>query len=241
MGKCSFVAILLWGCLLLGCKDITTRSSTMSDRATNSTHFAVEQSAGNGISKELMDDLSTAIIQGNKKYIDTFLKLNPNLNRLNSLGETPLTLAATLGELEMVKQFINSGAKVNFPNQIGRTPLHKSIIHFQNNESTKIVSFLLKNGADTEILDQNSAPPVYYCLFNLSKPYFDSDVAIKTMKMLSELEVHGAKRSIGFKVPGLDKSRLINQIKEMLKDDIRSLSSNQVELIERIVDEAGGS
>jgi hypothetical protein len=64
------------------------------------------------------------------------------------------------------------------------------------------------------------------------------------MKMLSELEVHGAKRSIGFKVPGLDKNRLINQInqiKEMLKGDIRSLSSNQVELIERIVDEAGES
>ena len=241
MGKCSFAAILLWCCVLLGCKDITTRSSTVSDGATNSNHVAVGQSAGNGISKELMDDLSTAIIQGNKKYIDTFLKLNPNLNRSNSLGETPLTLAATLGELEMVKQFINSGAKVNFQNQFGRTPLHKSIIHFQNNESAEIVSFLLKNGADTEILDQNSAPPVYYCLFNLSKPYFDSDVAMKTMKMLSELEVHGAKRSIGFKVPGLDKNRLINQIKEMLKVDIRSLSSNQVELIERIVDEAGES
>ena len=237
MGKYNFIVILLWGSLLLGCEDITT-SSTMSDGATNSTHVTVEQSAGNGISKELMDDLSTAIIQGNTKYIDTFLKLNSNLNHLNSLGETPLTLAATLGELEMVKQFINSGAKVNFPNQFGRTPLHKSIIHFQNDESTEIVSFLLKNGADTEILDQNSAPPVYYCLFNLSKPYFDSDVAMKSMKMLSELEVHGAKRSIGFKVPGLDKNRLINQIKEMLKGDIRSLSSNKVELIERIVDEA---
>ena len=60
----------------------------MSDGATNSTHVAVEQSAGNGISKELMDDLSTAIIQGNTKYINTFIKLNSNLNRLNSLGET---------------------------------------------------------------------------------------------------------------------------------------------------------
>ena len=117
----------------------------MSDGPTNSTHVAVEQSVGNEISKELIDDLTTAIIQGNTKYINTFLKLNPNLNRLNSLGETPLTLAATLGELEMVKQFINSGAKVNFPNQFGRTPLHKSIIHFQNDESTEIVSFLLKN------------------------------------------------------------------------------------------------
>ena len=156
----------------------------MSDGATNSTHVAVEQSAGNGISKELMDDLSTAIIQGNTKYIDTFLKLNSNLNRLNSLGETPLTMAATLGELEMVKQFINSGAKVNFPNQFGRTPLHKSIIHFQNDESTEIVSFLLKNGADTEILDQNSAPPVYYCLFNLSKPYLFLIILLLKMNQL---------------------------------------------------------
>ena len=56
MGKYNFAVILLWGSLLLGCKDITT-SSTMNDGATNLTHVAVEQSAGNGISKELMDDL----------------------------------------------------------------------------------------------------------------------------------------------------------------------------------------
>ena len=68
----------------------------MSDGPTNSTHVAVEQSVGNEISKELIDDLSTAIIQGNTKYINTFLKLNTNLNRLNSLGETPLTFADTL-------------------------------------------------------------------------------------------------------------------------------------------------
>ena len=64
---------------------------------------------------------------------------------------------------------------------------------------------------------------------------------MKSMKMLSELEVHGAKQSIGFKVPGLDKNRLVNQIKVLLQGDIHSLSSNQVELIERIVDEAGES
>ena len=63
----------------------------MSDGATNSTHVAVEQSVGNEISKELIDDLSTAIIQGNTKYINTFLKLNTNLNRLNSLGAVSYT------------------------------------------------------------------------------------------------------------------------------------------------------
>ena len=49
-----------------------------------------------------MDELCSAIVQGNTKYIDTFIKLNPNLNRVNSLGETPLTLAATLGEFDLV-------------------------------------------------------------------------------------------------------------------------------------------
>ena len=240
MGNYHYSAILIGICFFLGCKDITTKKS-MSVGATNSTQRAIGKSVRKGISKELMDDLSTAIIQGNTNYIDTFLKLNPDLNRLNSLGETPLTLAATLGELEIMKRFINSGANVNFQNQFGRTALHKSIIHLQNNQSLDITALLLDNGADTEALDQYSAPPVYYCLFNLSKPYFNSDVGLKSLKMLSTLESHGAKRSIGFKVPGLDKNRLTNQIKVLLNGGTHTLSSNQVELIEKIVDEAGES
>ena len=77
MGKYNFAVSLLWGSLLLGCKDIMT-SSTMSDGATNLTHVAVEQSVGNEISKELIDDLSTAIIQGNITVSYTHLTLPTN-------------------------------------------------------------------------------------------------------------------------------------------------------------------
>lgn len=237
----KFTAILIAGCFfLLGCKDTTT-SKSVTDGASDSTAVGVEHYFSKGISKELMDDLSAAVIQKNTKYIDTFLKLKPDLNQLNSLGETPLTLSTTLGEREIVEKFINSGANVDFPNQFGRTALHKAIIHLHNDQAPEIVSLLLENGAKTEVLDQYNAPPVYYCLFNLSKPHFDSDIALKSIKMLSALEMYGAKRSTGFGVPGLDKNRLTNQVRMLLNSNAHPLSSNQVEFLESVVDQAGKS
>lgn len=205
------------------------------------TNLSTDLPARKDVSDTLMDELCSAIVQGNTKYIDTFLKLNPNLNRVNSLGETPLTLAATLGEFDLVKQFVNAGAEVNFPNHLGRTPLHKTIIHLENKHASRIVTHLLQSGAKPDPVDQYGAPPIYYCLFNLSKPYLDSDIAVMSMTILSSLEKHGADRSAGFDVPGMDTHRLVDQAKALLDGGINTLSSNQVELLNAVVSEAGRS
>jgi hypothetical protein len=183
------------------------------------TNLSTDLPARKDVSDTLMDELCSAIVQGNTKHIDTFLKLNPNLNRLNSLGESPLTLAATLGEFDLVKQFVNAGAEVDFPNHLGRTPLHKTIIHFENKHASRIVSHLLQAGAKPD--------PV--------------DIAVTSMKILSTLEKHGADRSAGFDVPGMDTHRLVDQAKALLDGGIRTLSSNQVELLKAVVSEADRS
>ena len=90
-----------------------------------------------------------------------------------------------------MKQFVNAGAEVNFPNHLGRTPLHKTIIHLENKHASRIVTHLLQSGAKPDPVDQYGAPPIYYCLFNLSKPYLDSDIAVTSITILSSLESTG--------------------------------------------------
>jgi len=46
-----------------------------------------------------------------------------------------------------VKQYLNAGAEVDFPNHLGLTPLHKTIIHFENKHASRIVSHLLQAGS----------------------------------------------------------------------------------------------
>ena len=62
-----------------------------------------------------------------------------------------------------------------------------------------------------------------------------------SMTILSSLENHGADRSAGFDVPGMDTHRLVDQAKALLDGGINTLSSNQVELLNAVVSEAGRS
>ena len=193
------------------------------------------------VSDKLYDEFFTAIVQRNTNYIDTFLKLNPELNRVNSLGETPLTLAATLGDFELIVQLIESGANINYPNRFGRTALHKAIIHFEKEGAKQIVLFLIKSGAKVDTLDKYNAPPIYYCFFNLAKPYLDAGIAATNLVMIANLEEKGASRSAGLSIDGLDKERLTRKANDLLGLRSHTLSSNQVELLKAIVKDANPS
>ena len=160
---------------------------------------------------------------------------------MNSLGETPLTLAATLGDFELIVQLIESGADINYPNRFGRTALHKAIIHFEKESAKQIVLFLIKSGANVDTLDKYNAPPIYYCFFNLSKPYLDAGIAATNLVMIANLEEKGASRSAGLSIDGLDKERLTRKANDLLGLRSHTLSSNQVELLKAIVKDANPS
>ena len=226
---------------LVSCSD-TNSNQNLSTKAAPAYGENSEVSAPKKIvSDNLYDELFTAIVQSNTNYIGTFLKLNPELNRVNSLGETPLTLAATLGDFALVSQLIESGADINYPNRFGRTALHKAIIHFEKHSAKQIALFLIESGAKVDVLDKYNAPPIYYCFFNLAKPYLDAGIAATNLVMIASLERKGASRSAGLSIDGLDKERLSRKANDLLGSPSHTLSSNQVQLLEAIVKDADPS
>ncbi len=233
------IASLIIG--FVACSDPASNQSTNTKDAPTYGASPEASSPKKIVSEKLYDEFFTAIVQSNTNYIETFLKLNPELNRVNSLGETPLTLAATLGDFELVVQLIESGADIDYPNRFGRTALHKAIIHFEKESAKQIVLFLIDSGAKVDALDKYNAPPIYYCFFNLAKPYLDTGIAATNLVMISNLEEKGASRSAGLSTDGLDKERLARKANDLLGRRSHTLSSNQVQLLKAIVKDAESS
>ena len=225
----------------VGCSDPTSNQSINPKEVPAYGDSSEASSPKKIVSENLYDEFFTAIVQSNTNYIETFLKLNPELNRMSSLGETPLTLAATLGDFELVVQLIESGADIDYPNRFGRTALHKAIIHFEKESAKQIVLFLIDSGAKVDVLDKYNAPPIYYCFFNLAKPYLDTGIAATNLVMISNLEEKGASRSAGLSTDGLDKERLARKANDLLGRRSHTLSSNQVQLLKAIVKDADSS
>ena len=71
-------------------------------------------------SKEQEDDISKYLVEDSGTY-----RLNPDAIKENRLSsETPLHLAAKIGQIEIVELLINSGANINQGDINGATPLH---------------------------------------------------------------------------------------------------------------------
>jgi len=73
-------------------------------------------------------------------------------------GQTPLDLAAWLGQTEEVKILLRYTEDVNVKDMLGQTPLHGAAIHGDNLE---IIELLLKHRADPNIQDREGRTPFY--------------------------------------------------------------------------------
>jgi len=80
--------------------------------------------------------------------------VNPNLPNTN--GDTPLTLACYVGNLEITKLLLEHGAKPNVPNANGYTPLTLAC-RFGDLETAKL---LLLSGAKPNVPDVNGETPL---------------------------------------------------------------------------------
>lgn len=76
-----------------------------------------------------------------------------DVNALNSVGESPLMLAAIAGDLEASQKLLARGARVNGP---GWTPLH----YAASGPNTRLVELLLSQGADLEAAAPNGSTPL---------------------------------------------------------------------------------
>lgn len=89
-----------------------------------------------------------------------------NQKKLNIFSETPSTLAVAIskGEIETVKQFIESGTKVN-KKLNGLTPL----MYAARYNKVEIIKYLLEKGADRDIKDSQGFTALKYA--ELSNAY----------------------------------------------------------------------
>lgn len=95
--------------------------------------------------------LQKNIIAGNIVYVKNIIKNNKELvnYRLNSVGETPLTIACQNARYDIVVYLINNGANVNEKDYDGMTPLLHSLSFYQSNFESrkKIFKTLIENNA----------------------------------------------------------------------------------------------
>ena len=150
-----------------------------------------------------------AALNGNIYLLKYLIKNNLLNTELNKLGLNPFTLAIVVAEFtssfEAVKLLFKSGKfKINSKNKSGYTPLYLacSSSYSDMNYTTKIIKFLLENGANPNIKDKYGNTPMMIIMDRYISPFrmtpFDLRFVKKTIDLLIK---HGAdinlKNSIG--------------------------------------------
>jgi ankyrin repeat protein len=143
-----------------------------------------------GCSVQAPPELFTAIRQGDLDYTKTTLENNPKLaNSKDESGDTPLILAARMGNKDLCELLIANGANLEAEGQNGTALYeaaignHKDIVELlitnganleaQGPNGTAlheaaignhkdIVELLIKNGADVNAEDKSGMTPLYY-------------------------------------------------------------------------------
>lgn len=78
---------------------------------------------------ELQNFLHIVIPDNLIESVKTLLKNGINYNAADSLGETPIMLAAKYGHKQIIDELLNAGANVNFENQNGYTAIEFAILN----------------------------------------------------------------------------------------------------------------
>ncbi|XP_071796931.1 uncharacterized protein [Asterias amurensis] len=87
------------------------------------------------------------------------LELKPavNVNIRDDSNWTPLHIAASVGQEDIVTVLVSKGAEVNSANSTGQTPLH----YAASRDRQKVAEILLEHGADTNIAERVGATPMH--------------------------------------------------------------------------------
>ncbi len=98
--------------------------------------------------------------QGTADVVDVLLKNGADVNARDTLGETPLFLAARKGFETIVKSLLDHGADANAKTRRGCTPLHAAA----DSGLAEIVALLLARGAVADAKDQSGLTPLFYAV-----------------------------------------------------------------------------
>ncbi|MBR1486337.1 MAG: ankyrin repeat domain-containing protein [Synergistaceae bacterium] len=145
------------------------------------------------------DAMMMAIKTNNLKFIELLLKNGADVNKIEAVQQSPLSLAIlniqNVGEkaVSMAKLLIKHGANVNeildLSNEEdiekGRAPIFTTNINLAiSMESEKCLELLLKNGANPNFLDSKGRTPLMYAV-------------LTSLKMVDMLLTHKADPNLG--------------------------------------------
>ena len=110
--------------------------------------------------------LHNACVEGNIRVAELLLKYGTDVFKLNGYGDAPIHVACKHSRLEVLKPlFASSNCNPDQLNADGDTALHivcrKGGNSEQRNEISKIVEFLVNNGADILKSDRNEDAPIH--------------------------------------------------------------------------------
>lgn len=78
-----------------------------------------------------------------------------DVNQRGAVDDTPLHIAARMGEVEDVEILIANGADVNIVGDLGNTPLHQAAM----NGKCNVIKVLIKSGADLLLKNEFDQTP----------------------------------------------------------------------------------
>ncbi|WP_069683455.1 Dot/Icm T4SS effector AnkN/AnkX/LegA8, partial [Legionella parisiensis] len=145
--------------------------------------FEVLFDAGADVSKELLDMVVA------RKDIDTFKKIISKNEKLLSNPEV-LRLAISFGSRSLIGKFLQEGMDINTPlNQDNATPLMLAI----SSGNIKLVTYLLKKGANTNVTDTTGHSPMHYVFYTRPEPReaLLKLIAEKNRELLDKPNKHG--------------------------------------------------
>jgi hypothetical protein len=121
--------------------------------------------------KKRRTPLQAAASWGFLKIVDALIKAGANVDLPNSLGNTPLHLAAGMTcSSEIVDVLVKARSNVNAKNADGRTPLHllaiggASSCEAENEKLLEMAHILLEAKADVNAKDVSNHTALHYCL-----------------------------------------------------------------------------
>ncbi len=115
-------------------------------------------------------DIFIASYNGDFETVEKLIKQDPKLvNSKNSFGRFPLEMAASTGQVEIVRFLLKHGADVKM-NRNGATALHMAALY---GGKTELISLLLKNGADMNARTANGQTPLNLAVIGKQKAVAD--------------------------------------------------------------------
>ena len=110
--------------------------------------------------------LMWALAQKHADIAAALIQAGADVNAHAKSGFTPLMFAAQQGDLESAKTLIAAGAKVNeATNAEGLFAGQTALLIASLNGQEKLGIFLLENGANPNVADENGFAPLHFCLF----------------------------------------------------------------------------